>query len=177
MPPPLKGQSVTHVSGIRCYLSLRKDNSRGGHARQALASASPSAHADRVLPGPRPPRTREGGHARQATASASPSAHADRVLPGAPALASGRARQALASASPSAHADRVLPGAPFSEGRSGAHMGNDSSGDKVTPSKSHTTPDSPRRQAWIAEQHHTGTPRSKVIDDLLDRQSKLRAFR
>src|SRR5215216_1999094 len=25
MPPPLKGQSVTHVAGIRCYLSLRKD--------------------------------------------------------------------------------------------------------------------------------------------------------
>src|SRR6266849_3757449 len=27
MPPPLKGQSVTHVSaGIPCYLSLRKDS-------------------------------------------------------------------------------------------------------------------------------------------------------
>src|SRR5258705_9034577 len=25
MPPPLKGQSVTNVPGIRCYLSLRKD--------------------------------------------------------------------------------------------------------------------------------------------------------
>ena len=25
MPLRLKGQSVTHVSGIRCYLSLRKD--------------------------------------------------------------------------------------------------------------------------------------------------------
>jgi hypothetical protein len=27
MAPPIEGPSVTYVSGIRCYLSLRKDSS------------------------------------------------------------------------------------------------------------------------------------------------------
>src|SRR5260370_1100182 len=41
MPPPLKGQSVTHVSGIPCYLSLRKNKNL--RLSVLFGSESPSA--------------------------------------------------------------------------------------------------------------------------------------
>src|SRR4051812_3393465 len=45
MPPPLKGQSVTYVSGIPCYLSLRKDSPRVPSRASAWQASCPADHA------------------------------------------------------------------------------------------------------------------------------------